>query len=76
MLPGQPARAVPAWYPGWAREFAELYFAGTTCVFVMHGNVHDLVPCGEAAGDRLRQTCPSSWRRSSSARGTSCCGTT
>jgi AAA+ superfamily predicted ATPase len=49
-LPGQPARAVPSWYPGWAREFAELYFAGTTCVFVMHGNVHDLVPRGEADG--------------------------
>ena len=30
------------WFPSWAREFAEQYFAGTTCLFVMHGNVHDL----------------------------------
>ncbi len=49
-LPGEPARAVPAWYPVWAREFAELYFAGTTCVFLLHGNVHDLVPQTEAGG--------------------------
>ncbi len=48
-LPGQPARTVPAWYPGWASEFAGLYFAGTTCVFVLHGNVHDLVPRGDSA---------------------------
>ncbi len=31
------------WFPGWAREFAEQYFAGTTCLFLLHGNVHDLV---------------------------------
>src|SRR5262245_4687294 len=37
---------MPAWYPAWAREFAELYFAGTTCVFLLHGDVHDLVPLG------------------------------
>ena len=30
------------WFPSWAREFAEQYFAGTTCLFVLHGNVHDL----------------------------------
>jgi AAA+ superfamily predicted ATPase len=41
-LPGEGARAVVPWFPGWAREFAEQYFAGTTCLFVMHGNVHDL----------------------------------
>jgi SpoVK/Ycf46/Vps4 family AAA+-type ATPase len=34
---------VPKWYPAWAREFADQYFAGTTCLFVFHGNVHDLV---------------------------------
>ena len=32
----------------WAREFADLYFAGTTCVFVLHGNVHDLIRQGPA----------------------------
>jgi AAA+ superfamily predicted ATPase len=41
-LPGESARAVVPWFPGWAREFSEQYFAGTTCLFVLHGNVHDL----------------------------------
>ena len=44
--PGRPptgARAVVPWFPSWAREFADQYFAGTTCVFVLHGNVHDLI---------------------------------
>ena len=49
--PAVPARRTPAeasrarvvrWFPSWAREFADQYFAGTTCVFVLHGNVHDL----------------------------------
>ena len=34
---------LPAWFPSWARELANLYFSGTTCVFVLHGNVHDLI---------------------------------
>lgn len=42
-LPGDGAGAVPKWWPGWAREFAEQYNAGYTCLFVFHGNVHDLV---------------------------------
>src|SRR5947209_1372008 len=42
MLPGEDGRAVPPWFPGWAREFAEQYFSGTTCLFLLHGNVHDL----------------------------------
>ena len=33
---------LPDWYPAWASRLAELYFSGTTCVFVLHGNVHDL----------------------------------
>jgi ATP-dependent 26S proteasome regulatory subunit len=39
------ASQLPPWYPGWARELADLYFSGTTCVFVIHGNVHDLIRC-------------------------------
>src|SRR5262249_46280642 len=39
------ASGLPAWYPAWARELAELYFSGTTCLFLLHGNVHDLVRC-------------------------------
>ncbi len=41
--------ALPAWCPAWARELADLYFSGTTCLFVLHGNVHDLIGCGEGA---------------------------
>jgi AAA+ superfamily predicted ATPase len=37
------AEQLPAWYPGWARELADAYFSRTTCVFVLHGNVHDLI---------------------------------
>jgi AAA+ superfamily predicted ATPase len=35
-------RSVAPWFPSWAREFADHFFAGTTCVFVLHGNMHDL----------------------------------
>jgi ATP-dependent 26S proteasome regulatory subunit len=43
-------RDVPDWYPAWAKDLAESYYSGTTCVFVLHGNVHDLIrgPRGEA----------------------------
>jgi AAA+ superfamily predicted ATPase len=32
----------PNWLPRWAREFSDQFFAGTTCVFLLNGNVHDL----------------------------------
>lgn len=34
---------LPASYPDWAHHLASRYFAGTTSVFVLHGNVSDLV---------------------------------
>jgi AAA+ superfamily predicted ATPase len=40
---------LPEWFPGWARRLAELYFSGTTSVFVLHGNTHDLVRSGDGA---------------------------
>lgn len=40
--PGPPA--LPSSFPAWARSLAEAYFSGTTCLFVLHGNVHDLIP--------------------------------
>lgn len=49
-LPGEAAPAVPAWWPSWARDFADLYYAGTTCLFVLHGNVHDLIRLGDGDG--------------------------
>src|SRR3954468_11740527 len=45
MPPDPRPPALPAWFPAWARELADLYFSGTTCLFVLHGNVHDYVPC-------------------------------
>src|SRR5258708_221069 len=48
--PGPPAPALPEWYPAWARALGELYFSGTTCLFVLHGNVHDLIRCPSADG--------------------------
>ncbi len=44
--------ALPAWFPAWAHELADLYFSGTSCAFVLHGNVHDLVHCPD--GDQER----------------------
>ena len=44
--------SLPAWYPSWARELADLYFSETTSLFVLHGNVHDLVGCPGADGGR------------------------
>ncbi len=44
--------SLPPWYPAWARELAEMYFAGTTCLFILNGNVHDLVPYREGSQER------------------------
>jgi AAA+ superfamily predicted ATPase len=35
---------VPNWFPAWAAELSERYFSGSTSLFVLHGNAHDLVP--------------------------------
>jgi SpoVK/Ycf46/Vps4 family AAA+-type ATPase len=44
---------LPPWFPKWALSLAELYFSGTTSVFVLHGNTYDLVPLTEVeAADR------------------------
>ncbi len=42
-LPGAAGAEVPAWYPAWGQELADLYFSGSVCLFGLHGNVHDLV---------------------------------
>lgn len=43
---------LPAWFPGWARKLAELYFSGTTNTFVLHGNTFDFTRV--ASGDTRR----------------------
>ncbi|HVV81857.1 MAG TPA: AAA family ATPase [Kofleriaceae bacterium] len=35
--------ALPSHFPAWAAKLAELYFSGTTSMFVLSGNVFDLV---------------------------------
>ena len=38
---------LPAWFPAWAAQLAELYFSGTTAAFVLHGNTVDLFRVSE-----------------------------
>src|SRR5947207_12947895 len=33
---------LPAWFPPWAVQLADLYFSGTTAAFILHGNTDDL----------------------------------
>jgi AAA+ superfamily predicted ATPase len=40
------------WLPAWSRNLADLYFSGTTAVFVLHGNTYDLFPL--SGGDERR----------------------
>jgi AAA+ superfamily predicted ATPase len=49
---------LPAWYPPWARALAERYYASTSCMFVLHGNVHDLcrAPDGKQTSDPVQET--------------------
>ena len=35
------SKGLPGWFPDWARTLAELYFSGTTSIFVLHGNTYD-----------------------------------
>ena len=36
--------ALPEWCPSWAERLGDAYLSGTSCVFLLHGNVRDLVP--------------------------------
>ena len=44
---------LPEWFPPWAAELADLYFSGTTAVFVLHGNTEDLCRIGARESVRL-----------------------
>jgi SpoVK/Ycf46/Vps4 family AAA+-type ATPase len=33
----------PDWFPAWARDLGRVYYGGTTSMFLLHGNVDDLV---------------------------------
>lgn len=41
--------ALPDWCPPWAERLGDAYLSGTSCVFMLHGNVRDLVPLGPPA---------------------------
>jgi ATP-dependent 26S proteasome regulatory subunit len=43
---------LPAWFPAWASQLADLYFSGTTAAFVLHGNTYDLFRIGGEDGSR------------------------
>jgi hypothetical protein len=46
-----PAAGGPsALHPRWAQELARAYLGGAASVFLVHGNLHDLVPVRDAAG--------------------------
>ena len=54
---GKPAsasgrEALPAWFPPWAGKIAELYFSGTTSMFVLGGNTFDYVQVAEGTARR------------------------
>jgi AAA+ superfamily predicted ATPase len=50
--PGGALADLPAWFPPWASQLAELYFSGTTAAFVLHGNTYDYVRMGEPGSVR------------------------
>lgn len=46
------ASALPPHFPPWAGKLAELYFSGTTSMFVIHGNTFDVVRAGPESEPR------------------------
>jgi AAA+ superfamily predicted ATPase len=40
----------PEWFPGWAERLSELYFSGANSVFILSGNVQDLVRSPDGYG--------------------------
>jgi len=45
------AAALPGWCPAWAERLGDAYLSGTSCVFMLHGNVRDLVPVAALPAD-------------------------
>ncbi len=42
--------ALADWCPAWAERLGDAYLAGTSCMFLLHGNVRDLVPLSASDG--------------------------
>ena len=58
--PSAGAGSMPDWCPAWAERLGDAYLSGTSCVFLMHGNVRDLVPVAAPAANGAA-TDPSAW---------------
>lgn len=43
---------LPEHLPGWAKRLVDLYYAGTSAMFLLHGNTNDLVPLSGAERPR------------------------
>ncbi|MFM7035681.1 MAG: ATP-binding protein [Planctomycetia bacterium] len=50
---GRPAAgaSLPDWCPAWAERLGDAYLSGTSSVFLLHGNVRDLVPIATPSPD-------------------------
>jgi AAA+ superfamily predicted ATPase len=48
---GAGSTSLPAWCPAWAERLGDAYLAGTSCMFLLHGNVRDLVPVAPPGAD-------------------------
>jgi len=46
----KPGMALADWCPAWAERLGDAYLAGTSCMFLLHGNVRDLVPLTAGEG--------------------------
>ncbi len=52
--------SLPEWCPAWAEQLGDAYLSGTSCVFLLHGNVRDAVPVA-APATRNGIPDPASW---------------
>jgi len=43
---GPSGTSLPAWCPAWAERIGDAYLSGTSCLFLVHGNVRDVVLLG------------------------------
>jgi SpoVK/Ycf46/Vps4 family AAA+-type ATPase len=43
--------SLPAWCPPWAERLGDAYLSGTSCMFLLHGNVRDLVALAPPGAD-------------------------
>lgn len=47
--PPQAGASLPEWCPAWAERLGDAYLSGTSCMFLLHGNVRDVVPLAAPA---------------------------